>query len=58
MESLRLVCLSETKLPDAQQGELRCEFDGEVSLDASYEDNKVTCCGPEVGLKAFQLLFL
>lgn len=49
MESLRLVCLNEANLTDEQQAELRCEIDGEVSLDGAYEGNKVTCCGPEVG---------
>jgi hypothetical protein len=44
---LRLVCLN-SKLNDAQQTGLRCEIDGEVSLDGAYEDNKVTCCGNEV----------
>ncbi|KAG7667527.1 hypothetical protein Ndes2526B_g07519 [Nannochloris sp. 'desiccata'] len=50
MESLRLVCLNEANLTDEQQAELRCEIDGEVSLDGAYEGNKVTCCGPEESL--------
>jgi hypothetical protein len=47
---LRLVCLSDanSKLNVEQQAELRCEIDGELSLDGAYEDNKVTCCGNEV----------
>ena len=48
MEPLRIVCLSEAKLNNEQQSELRCEIDGEVSLDGVYEGNKVTCCGNEV----------
>lgn len=49
MESLRLVCLSEATLTDEEQAELRCEIDGDLSLDGTYEGNKITCCGTEVG---------
>ena len=48
MDSVRLVCLTDANLSDAQQGELRCEIDGEVSLDGALEDNKIICCGNEV----------
>jgi hypothetical protein len=53
MASLRLVCLDDVKLDAEQQSELRCEIDGEVSLDGAYEASQVTCCGTEVCWKAF-----
>lgn len=47
---MKLVCADGNQFGAEHQTGLRCELEGGISLDASYEDGRITCCGAEEDL--------